>query len=139
MTYSSDGQNDLAGKAVNDGTAKAHSKEQWIWEARAYRIMAMYGTDSAKATQDLNHAEELLAAHKDIVDEADLNEEAARIWRVRTERAVAAGNQTEARKAVDKLEQMAGSGGSINIERTWHGSAGTLLVAQKKYAAAIPH
>ena len=139
MTYVRDGQYDLADKAFTEAAAKAHSMEQWIWEARAYRILAMYGTDSAKAAHDLNHAEELLAAHKDIVAEADLNEEAARIWRVRVERAVSAGNLADARKSVDKLEQMASSGGSINIERTWHGAAGTLLVAQKKYAAAIPH
>lgn len=139
MTYVRDGQYDAADKAFVDAAQKAHGMEQWLWEARAYRIMAMYGPDPVKAAQDLNHAEELLAGHKDIVNQADLNEEAAHIWRVRAERAVAAGNQPDAAKAVQKLEQMASSGGSINIERTWHGAAGTLMLAQKKYAAAIPH
>lgn len=139
MTYIRDGQFDAADKAFVDAANKAREMKQWLWEARAYRIMAMYGSDAAKAVQNLDHAEELLVAHKDIVDEADLKEEAARIWRVRAERAIAAGNQAEATKAVEKLEKMASSGGSINIERTWHGTAGTLLLAQKKYAAAIPH
>ncbi|HEY6349483.1 MAG TPA: tetratricopeptide repeat protein [Candidatus Angelobacter sp.] len=139
MTYVRDGQYDAADKAFVDAAEKAHAMEQWLWEARAYRMMAMYGPDPVKAAQDLKHAEELLAAHQDIVAQADLNEEAARIWRVRAERAVAAANHAEAVKAVDTLERMAGSGGSINVERTWHGAAGTLLMAQKKYVAAIPH
>lgn len=139
MTYVRDAQYDLADKAFQDAADKAHAMEQWLWEARAYRIMAMYGPDAANAARDLDHAEELLAAHIDILDEADLKEEIARIWRVRVERAAAVGNQAGARNLVDKLEKMANSGGSINIERTWHGAAGTLLVAQKKYAAAIPH
>src|SRR5215469_14579760 len=139
MTYLRDSQYDAADKAFVDAAQQAHVMEQWLWEARAYRIMAMYGPDPARAAQNLDHAEELLAAHKDIVDQADLNEEAAHIWRVRAERAVAAGNQADAAKAVANLEHMASSGGGINIERTWHGAAGALLLAQKKYAAAIPH
>lgn len=139
MTYVREGQLDAADKAFMDAAQKAHNMEQWLWEARAYRIMAMYTPDAAKASQNLAHAEELLAAHKDIVDQADLNEEAAHIWRVRAERAVAAGNMAEAARAVDKLEKMASSGGGITIERIWHGAAGTVLIAQKKYVAAIPH
>lgn len=139
MTYVRDGQYEAADKAFVDAAQQAHDMGQWLWEARAYRIMAMYAPDPANAAQDLAHAEELLAAHKDIVDQADLNEEQAHIWRVRAERAVAAGNQADAAKAVAKLEGMASTGGSINIERTWHGAAGALLLAQKKYAAAIPH
>ena len=139
ITYLRDGQYEAADKAFVDAGQQAHEMGQWLWEARAYRIMAMYAPDPAKAGQDLAHAEELLAAHKDIVDQADLNEEQAHIWRVRAERAVAAGNQAEAARAVARLEKMASTGGSINIERTWHGAAGTLLLAQKKYAAAVSH
>lgn len=34
---------------------------------------------------------------------------------------------------------MFNSGTSINTQRTYHGAAATLLIAQKKYADAIPH
>jgi len=139
MTYVRDGQYEVADKAFLDAAEKAHAMGQWLWEARAYRIMAMYEMDPATAAQNLDHAEQLLALHKDVVDPADQDEETARILRVRVERAVAAGNQADAAKAVDKLERMANSGGSVNIERTWHGAAGTLLLSQKKYAAAVIH
>lgn len=139
MTYVRDGQYEAADKAFVDAAQQAHDMGQWLWEARAYRIKAMYAPDPANAAQNLAHAEERLAAHKDIVDQADLNEEQARIWRVRVERAVSAGNHADAAKALASLERMASTGGSINIERTWHGAAGTLLLAQKKYVAAIPH
>ncbi len=33
--------------------------------------------------------------------------------------------------------RLANAGGSIGIERTYHGAAGTLLLAQQKYADAI--
>jgi tetratricopeptide (TPR) repeat protein len=139
MTYLRARQFPQADQAFLDAAEKARAMQQWVWEARAYRIMAMYATDSALAAKDLEKAESLLAARKGAVAQSDLDEEQARIWRVRAERAVAAGNLTAARNAVDKLEQMAKSGSSISIERTYQGTLGTLLVAERKYAAAVPH
>ena len=63
-------------------------------------------------------------------------EEKARIWRVRVERE---GSLAAAHKALDKLEKMANSGGSVSIARTYHGAAGTLLVAQDNFSEAVPH
>ncbi len=139
MTYVRARQFDQADKAYLDAAEKAHAMQQWVWEARAYRIMAMYGTDRVAASKNLEKAEALLAARRSTVAQSDLDEEQARVWRVRAERAAAAGDIAAARKAVDNLEQMAKSGGSTSIERTYHGAEGTLLVAQRKYAAAVPH
>jgi hypothetical protein len=113
--------------------------EQWIWEARAYRIMGMYEPDQAAAMKHLEQAEAVLASKKGVVAQSDVDEEQARIWRVRAERALAVNDFATARKAVDQLEQMANTGGSVNIERTYQGAAGTLLLAQGTFANAAPH
>ena len=110
---------------------------QWIWEARAYRIMGMYKSEDA--SEMLNTAESLLNSKRDVIAKGDMDEEVARIWRVRAERAAAAGDFSTAHKAVKKLEQMASAGGSISIDRTHHGAAGTVLVAQQKFADAVSH
>jgi tetratricopeptide (TPR) repeat protein len=139
MTYLRAHEYQQADQAFVDAAEKAHAMQQWVWEARAYRIMAMYANDPEVAAKDLNKAEGLLAARKGVVAQSDLDEEQARIWRVRAERAVAAGNLAAAHNAVDHLEEMTKAGSSISIERTYQGTQGTILVAERKYAAAIPH
>ena len=74
----------------------------------------------------------MLAANKDAVAQADLDEERARILRVRVEHAVARKDLGTAQKLLAELQKMASSG-SISIQRTYSGAAGTLLLAQKKY------
>jgi tetratricopeptide (TPR) repeat protein len=137
MTYVRARQWDDADKAYQESAEKARAMKQWIWEARAYRIMAMYEPDLAKAAKNLEKAEALLAERKSLVAQADLDEEHARVLRVRAERAAASGDLGAARRAVDRLAEMAKSSGSASIEQTYHGAAGRVLVAQKKYAAAI--
>jgi len=122
-----------------DAAAKAHATEQWIWEVRAHRVMAMYTPDQSAAMRNLDQADALLAAVAGKVAQADVDEERAHIWRVRAERALAAGDPNTAQRLVDELEQMASAGATVNTRRTCHGAAGTLLVDQKKYAEAIPH
>jgi len=67
----------------------------------------------------------------------ELDEEKAQILRVRVERAVAANDFSAAGKFVAKLEKMASPASSVNTKRISHGAAGTLLVAQAKYAEAV--
>src|SRR5205807_2909998 len=55
--------------------------------------------------------------------------------RVRLEHAVARKEYVAAQKVLSDLEKMANSG-SISIQRTYSGAAGTLLFAQKKYRDA---
>ena len=58
----------------------------------------------------------------DSVAKADLDEERARILRVRVEHAVARKDQATAQKLLAELEKMACSG-SISIQRTYSGAA----------------
>jgi len=132
MTYLREQKYDEADKAYREAAESAHAMGQWVWEARAYRIMAMYQTDHDTAAKELDQAESVLAANKDAVAQADLDEERARILRVRVEHAVARKDRAAAEKLLAELQKMASSG-SISIQKTYSGAAGTLLLAQKKY------
>jgi tetratricopeptide (TPR) repeat protein len=67
MTYLRARQYPQADQAFLDAAEKARAMQQWVWEARAYRIMAMYATDPAAATRNLEKAQTLLAARKGAV------------------------------------------------------------------------
>jgi tetratricopeptide (TPR) repeat protein len=136
MTYLRDQKYDDADKSYKEAAESAESMGQWVWQARAYRIMAMYQADEATAAKELDQAEAILAAKSDAVAKADLDEERARILRVRVEHAVARNDHGAAHKLLADLEKMASSG-SISIQRTYSGAAGTLLMAQRKHKEAI--
>jgi tetratricopeptide (TPR) repeat protein len=135
MTWLREQKYDEADKAYRQAAENAHAMGQWVWEARAYRIMAMYQTDHDTAAKELDQAAAVLASNEDAVAKADLDEERARILRVRVEHAVSRKDQAMVQKLLADLEKMAGSG-SISIQRTYSGAAGTALLAQKKYRDA---
>jgi tetratricopeptide (TPR) repeat protein len=139
MTYLREKRYDEADKAFAAAAEKAHAMEQWVWEARAHRIMAMYQRDAAAAAKELGRAEAILSAKKGVLARSDVDEEEARILRVRVEHAAADGDLAAAGKGVKALERMASAGGGVSIERTYHGAAGTLLAAEGKYAEAVAH
>jgi tetratricopeptide (TPR) repeat protein len=135
MTWLREQKFDEANKAYAEAAANAHEMGQWVWEARAYRIRAMYQHDRAAALADLNRADSLLTEKSQLLAESDLDEERARILRVRMEQAITANDLALAKRILGELEKM-GASGSISIQRTCAGAAGTLLLAQKKYRDA---
>src|SRR5215475_235181 len=54
MTWLREQKFDEADKAYEEAAASAHEMGQWVWEARAQRIRAMYQVDRAAALADLN-------------------------------------------------------------------------------------
>lgn len=136
MTWLREQKFDEADKAYDEAAQKAHDMGQWVWEARAHRIKAMYQHDHALAMAELDRAEAILAEKSDVVAKSDLDEERARILRVRVEQAIAANDLAGAKKTLAQLEQM-GVSGSISIQRTYAGADGTLLLAHKKYHDAV--
>ena len=142
LTWVREKKYEEADKAYRDAAQRAQAMEQWIWEARAYRMMAMYQADSAIANKELDQAAEILAAHKDDVAKVDFDEERARILRVRVERNVSSGGKVPvsplAQDAMAELERLNAPGASVNIQRTTNGAKGTLLMAEQKYKEAIP-
>jgi len=139
LTYVREKKYAEANAAYLDAATKAHTMEQWLWEARAYRVMAMYEPVSAASMKNLDHAETLLSAATGKVAQVDLDEERAHVLRVRVERALSSGDRATAEKAVAQLEKMASPGSSVNTQRIYNGAAGTLLVFEERYADAIPH
>jgi tetratricopeptide (TPR) repeat protein len=138
LTYVREKRYEAADVAYLDAAAKAHEMQQWIWEARAYRVMAMYEPNHDAAFKNLDHAEALLAAANGTVNPLDLGEEKAHVVRTRLELAVTAGDFNKAQKLLADLEKISSSS-SANAQRVYQGAAGTLLAAQKKYADAVPY
>jgi len=139
LTYVREKKYAEADTAYLHAAAEAHAMQQWIWEARAHRVMAMYEPDQAAAMKNLDQADALLAQASQSVSQLDLNEEKAHILRVRVERALAVGDRSTAEKSVARLEKLASPGSSVNTQRVFHGAAGTLLLDQNKYPEAISH
>lgn len=139
LTYVREKKYADADAAYLDAATKARAMEQWIWEVRAHRVMAMYEPDQAAAIKNLDLADALLAAASGKIAQLDLNEERAHLLRVRLERSLAAGDTAAADKLTAQLEQMASQDASVNTQRIYHGAIGTLLATRKNYADAIPH
>ena len=139
LTYVREKKYAEADAAYLDAAAKARALEQWLWEARAHRVMAMYEPDPSAALKNLDQAEALLSSAKGSVAQVDLEEEKAYILRVRADRAITAHDFAAAQKLVAELEHMVSTGGSVKTQRIYHGAAGTLLFSQKQYAKAISH
>lgn len=137
LTYVREKKYAEADAAYLDAAAQAHAMQQWIWEARAHRVMAMYEPNQAAAMKNLEEADALLERASHSVSQLDLDEEKAHVLRVRLDRALAVGDLATAETMVAKLEKLASQGSSINTQRTYHGAAGTLLFNQKKYSDAI--
>src|ERR1043166_6575739 len=106
MTWLREQKFDEGDKAYREAAENAHTMGQWVWEARAYRIMAMYQHDHAVAAADLNRADSILTEKSELVAESDLDEERARILRVRLEKAVAANDLAFAKRILGELEKM---------------------------------
>jgi tetratricopeptide (TPR) repeat protein len=137
LTYVREKKYAEADAAYLDAAAQAHGMKQWIWEARAYRVMAMYEPNQAAAMKNLERADALLTKESRRVSQLDLNEEKAHILRVRVERALAVGDRSAAEKLVTELEKLASPGSGITTQRIYHGAAGTVLLAEGKFPDAI--
>src|SRR5262249_13725178 len=140
LTWVREKKYDEADNAYRDAAEKSHATEQWVWEARAYRAMAMYQRDAAVANKELDEAENRLRSHQNDLNKVDNDEERARILRVRIERNLPASKgpiSPAARNAMAELEKLNVPGASVNIQRTYNGAKGTLLFAEQKYKEAI--
>ena len=109
-----------------------------LGEAQAHRRMAEYQSDDAIALKHLDAADTALRESK-TMSESDRAEERSRILRFRAVRAIRAGNQELAGRALHELETMANSSRNAVIQSSHHGAAGAVLMAQKKYVEAISH
>jgi len=138
MTYVRDGNDAQADKEYQEIAATAHAKEQGLQEAQAYRHLAEYQTDDNVSLKDLKLAEDALH-HQATISPSDRDEEMSRILRTRAVRAANAGNQALADQTLQQLEALAKGSRNRVIQASYEGAAGTLLMDQKEYEAAIAH
>jgi tetratricopeptide (TPR) repeat protein len=138
ITWVREDNSEEADKALGAIADMAHAQGLDLEGAQAHRMMSLYQTDDAEALRRLQAAEDALSFQAGMAD-SDREEERARILRYRAVRAAHAGNQELADKTLAQLEEMSSSGRSTNIQESYHGAAGTLLMAKQKVKDAIPH
>lgn len=138
LTYVREKRFEDADKAYADAAAKAHADGLIAWEARAHRMMAMYQPDTATALKHLETAQSVVAVRSNLAQSA-VDQEKARILRVRVERNAADKNIDAAQKALVDLQFLEKSNSDPTVQRSYHAAAGALLMAQQKYAEAVPH
>jgi tetratricopeptide (TPR) repeat protein len=107
-------------------------------EAEAHRILAMYATDHKTAVKEVQAAQTALQERRGI-SRSDRDEEQARIFRVLATRSAEAQAKESAASAVTQLENMAQNSRSQVIQLCYHAAVGATLIAEEKYAEAIPH
>ena len=129
MTWVRDGKFEEADKQFLDVAQTAHSKEQELQAAQAYRHLAEYQTDDKVALKYLDDAEASLGQR--MITQSDKDEELSRILRNRTVRAAHAGNTDLADKSLKQLEAMATGSRNRVIQSSYYGAAGTLLMTQE--------
>ena len=136
MTWVREAKFSEADKLFQEIAQTAHSKDQDLQEAQAYRHLAEYQTDDKTSLKYLQDAEESLA-HSGAISKNDKDEELSRILRNRAVRAAHAGNPALADKSLKQLEAMAAGSRNRVIQSSFNGAAGTLLMDQKKFDEAI--
>ncbi len=136
MTWVREAKFSEADKLFQEIAQTAHSKDQDLQEAQAYRHLAEYQTDDKTSLKYLQDAEESLA-HSGAISKGDKDEELSRILRNRAVRAAHAGNPALADKSLKQLEAMATGSRNRVIQSSFNGAAGTLLMDQKKFDEAI--
>jgi len=125
-----------ADKAFFDVAQAAHAQELPIQEAQAYRRMAQYQPDDAKALKRLDDAENSLF-HNTLVSQSDHDEEMSRILRCRTIRAAHAGQLDVAGEALSELQNLAQGSRNRVLQASYHGAAGAMFIQNQKFTDAI--
>jgi tetratricopeptide (TPR) repeat protein len=137
LTWIRENNHKQVDKSLHEVAKHAHSVGLAKLEAEANRIMAMSAPDYKDATHHLKAAEHALdEGHP--MSKSDREEERALILKAAALRA-AQKNMEAATKFVSQLESMAAQSRSQIIQLAHHSAAGAVLVAQEKYAEAIPH
>jgi Tfp pilus assembly protein PilF len=136
MTFVRDGKFVEADKLLMEIALSAHQKEQDLQEAQAYRQAAEYQAEDGASLKYLESAEAALT-HLSTISKGDRDEELSRILRNRAVRAAHSGNRELSDRSLKELEAMASGSRNRVIQSSYNGTAGTLLMDQKKFDQAI--
>ena len=138
VTWIRENNRKQADRALTDVARHAHTAGLARLEAETHLIQAMYEADPKAAMQHLQAAQDVLREEHQI-SASDRNEEQARILRVRATRLAEMHDIDSASLAVSQLTAMAEKSRTLVIQLSYHGAAGAVLMAQQKFAEAIPH
>ena len=127
-----------ADHALREVARHAHGGGLAVAEAKAHRLMAMYEPDFRTVVKHLQAAENALNDGHPI-SKNDHDAEWARILCLRARRAGEVHVTELATASVEQLEAMAQNSRSQVIQLSYHAAEGALLMAEEKYAEAIPH
>jgi len=127
-----------AERALRDVAKHAHTAGLAQLEAEAHRVLAMYDPDYKASAKQVQAAQNALEERPEL-SRSDRDEEKARILRVLATRSAEAQVMDSASSAVKQLESMAQKSRSQVIQLCYHAAVGAGLMAQEKYAEAIPH
>ena len=125
-----------ADKAFQALANYAHARNVSQIEADTCRQMAMYQPNTKQALMYLNRADAALAEGKNAMKTA-IQQESAQIQRARVELALQTGQMATAHAGVERLAKMADSSGDKLIEQAYHGAAGAVAFADRKYDDAV--
>jgi Flp pilus assembly protein TadD len=137
-TWIREGNRKQAEHSLQEAAKHAHAVGIARLEAEAHLIAAMIEPDYKNSMKQLQAAENALTDKRQI-SKSDLNEEKARILRIRAERQADAGSVEAATDVVGKLAVMASQSRDEQIQIAYHAAAGAVLMAQNNCAEAIPH
>jgi len=135
VTWIRENKRRQAERALLEVARHAHAAGLSLQEAEAYRMLAMY--DAKATSENLKLAWHALQDHPNI-SASDREEERARILRVRALRLAETERMDAAYQTVHQLQGMVGQSKSRVILQCYHGAAGAVLMAQGKFAEAIP-
>jgi len=138
VTWIREDNHKQAEKALNEVAMHAHNAGLGRLEAEAHRMLAMYEPDFRSAMKHLQAAQNTLQDEREI-SASDRDEELACILRVRASRMAGAQELDSAAGAVRQLESMAARSRSQTIQLCYHGAAGAVLMAQRRFTDAISH
>jgi tetratricopeptide (TPR) repeat protein len=139
MTWAREGNLAEADKAFESVAWQAHAQRFALEAAQAHRMISLYQTDDDRALKHLAAAE-LELDQPCALAEVDRQEEHARILRYTASRAAHAGNDGLADSTLQELESLANTNSrDVDVQQSYHGAAGALLMTKGKFAAAIPH
>jgi len=138
VTWIRENNRKQAEKSLGDVAHHAHAAGLGQLEAESHRILGMYEPDPRAAMKHLQAAQVALQEQHEI-SASDRNEEKARILSVQATRSADAQEMDAALKAVQQLETMAATSRSEIVQLCYHAASGAMLVAQGKFADAIPH
>jgi len=137
-TYAREGDFAGADAAYQSVAQDAHRKDVGTLEAEAYRMMSVYQKDNARAMELLKRAEAVLSEPHPMSKAAE-EQELALILRTRAGRAVHDGSMATAEAALKHLAILAGENHSGQVQFSYNGALGAILLARGKYQEAISH